>query len=321
MLKEQASNTLQLEKNVPLKNLNTWKVGGNAELVFRASSLESVIVLRKNYPNKKITSIGLGSNVLIRDQGINGIVLLSNPGMNNIEVITDKRKILDKLSLSNQIKDCLFPNILDTEYVIIRAESGVPSPKLAKYCQKNQLNGLSFLAGIPGTIGGALYMNAGAFGGETYTNVLAIESVDTKACVVNLLAKDLEVNYRHVKFPENIIITAGYFVLKKNVTGYDNSNEIKEYLRKRSISQPIGKFSCGSVFKNPKNNYAARLIEECKLKGYKIGGAEVSMKHANFILNTGDATASDIEELIYFVQNKVFQETGISLETELKILG
>lgn len=206
------------------------------------------------------------------------------------------------------------------EQGIIRVEAGVTCAKLAKFCAKQQFAKGGFFAGIPGTVGGALAMNAGAFGGETWTYVQKVETIDRYGRVRQRLPQDFQVGYREVKGPAGEWFVAGYFAFPPGDTA-QTQQDIKMLLRKRSDTQPIGEFSCGSVFRNPPGDYAARLIESCGLKGHQIGGARVSLKHANFIINEGSATAVDLEQLIDLVQSTVKQQTGITLVRECHILG
>ena len=285
--------------NAPLKKLNSWRVGGSAKQLFKPTSIEELSqFLPTLSDDDKPIWIGLGSNVLIADQGIDNTVILTLGGIAQLELQADN---------------------------IIRMEAGVTCAKAAKFCVQHDFIDGEFFAGIPGTIGGALAMNAGAFNGETWRYVIAVETIDKRGKVRVRQSSDYTVGYLHVAGPG---ITSGpcewfvaaYFKLPQG-DGKTTQKNIKSLLKKRGETQPIGLPSCGSVFKNPQGDYAARLIESCDLKGYQIGGAQVSLKHANFIINTGTATAADIADLIRAVQNKVAEVTQINLHTEVRFLG
>lgn len=284
----------ELKTDESLMKLNSWHVGGCADRTYRPKDLHDLsLFLQSLPPDEPLTWLGLGSNVLIRDGGIRGTVIFTQGLLDDISHIDDNT---------------------------VRVEAGVTCAKISKFCAKNGFAQGVFFAGIPGTMGGALAMNAGAFGGETWEVVTKAEVIDRHGMVTILPKSSFEIAYRHVaRTPDTWFVAAHLYFPHKN-TG-DTAQDIKQLLKKRSDSQPIGLPSCGSVFKNPKNEHAARLIEYCDLKGHKIGGAEVSPKHANFIINTGDATAKNIEDLIDFVQQTVLDKTGIKLEREVHILG
>ena len=201
----------------------------------------------------------------------------------------------------------------------VYAESGITSGKLARFCQKHDLEGADFLAGIPGTVGGALTMNAGAFGSETWNHVERLTMINRRGELVNRMASEFNVAYRKVsQFPDEWF-AAGYFRFTTKIAGQDSN--IRQLLQKRNASQPIGLPSCGSVFKNPPGQHAAQLIEAAGLKGHCLGGACVSEKHANFIISGEQTRAADIEALIGFIQQVVEEKFDVELETEVRILG
>ncbi|MGA2655797.1 MAG: UDP-N-acetylmuramate dehydrogenase, partial [Gammaproteobacteria bacterium] len=237
--------------------------------------------------------LGLGSNVLIRDAGINGTVILTQDGLNE----------------------------LTCEDNIVRAQAGVTCAKLAKFCAKHGLAEGSFFAGIPGTVGGALAMNAGAFGGETWTHVKAVEMINRQGEIKLRPREEFTVGYRHVSLPKDEWFVAAHFVFPKTNDSETEQEKIRLLLRERREKQPIGVLSCGSVFRNPPGNFAAKLIEQCGLKGLKMGDAMVSEKHANFIINIKNARAADIEALILHVQQVVHEQTGIELIPEVRTYG
>ncbi len=287
---------MRIEKNYSLKKLNTWRVGGCADLVCWPENLNDLKKFLSNLEqNTPVTFLGLGSNVLIRDGGIRGVVVITANLLKNIEFLDNN---------------------------IVRAEAGVPCPVFAKICSKNNLTNSEFFAGIPGTIGGALNMNAGAFGGETWNLVDKVEVINIRGETFIRNKNDFEIKYRHTKNLKEDAewFIAGYFKLE-NIKEHQDNNLIKDLLKKRSDSQPIGKFSCGSVFRNPPNNYSAKLIQDAGLKGVAIGGAQVSEKHANFIINDKTANAANIEDLIHYVKSKILDKFGVELISEVHILG
>lgn len=193
-------------------------------------------------------------------------------------------------------------------------------PKAARFCARRDLCGAEFLAGIPGTMGGALAMNAGAFGGETWEQVVAVETVDRHGGRHARSPAEYRIAYREVAGPADEWFVAANLRLAPG-DGHASQARIKEFLNRRAESQPIQQHSCGSVFRNPPGDHAGRLIEACGLKDAHVGGARVSAKHANFIVNTGTATAADIEQLIHRVMDTVEQTHGVRLIPEVRIVG
>jgi len=202
----------------------------------------------------------------------------------------------------------------------VRAEAGVASAKLARFSVQQGLRGAEFLAGVPGTVGGALAMNAGAFGGETWSVVTAVETMDHAGQMRTRLPSDYQIGYRSVQGPVGEWFIAGHFGLAPG-DEVEGQALIKSLLAKRGATQPTQWPNAGSVFRNPPGDFSARLIEHTGLKGFCIGGACVSELHANFIINTGDATAVDIESLIEAVRDKVYAAQGVKLEAEVRIIG
>ncbi|MFT3742338.1 MAG: UDP-N-acetylmuramate dehydrogenase [Gammaproteobacteria bacterium] len=284
----------QLSHNEPLGPYTSWHVGGRAKQFYKPADLADLAqFLAQLPPNEPMVWLGLGSNVLIRDGGIAGTVIMTQGG---IQALT----ALDPLT--------------------IRAEAGVTCAKLAKFCAKQQLVEAEFFAGIPGTVGGALAMNAGAYGGETWRHVQSVETIDRYGKIHSRSKADFHIAYREVKGPPDEWFVAGIFQFPTGDAESANQ-KIRTLLRQRSQTQPIGEFSCGSVFRNPPEGFVGQLIESCGLKGHKIGGAWVSTKHANFIINGGEATAADIENLILTVQATVKEKTGVSIMPECHFLG
>lgn len=280
--------------DVPMRDYNTWNVGGNAECLFKPADLADLCAFMRSIEhNIDITWLGLGSNVLIRDGGIDGVVIVTQGCLNEFKFL---------------------------ENHVVLAEAGVACAKFARQTNKKGLTGLEFMAGIPGTVGGALAMNAGAHGGATWNKVVKVDVINRRGDVITKNVDQFEFGYRSLhKHEEEWFVTA-YFQLDPISAG-DNVISIKELMKRRSDSQPIGKKNCGSVFMNPPGEYAAKLIEECGLKGYSIGGASVSEKHTNFIINENDACAEDIEQLITTVIERVAIKFNVYLQPEVKILG
>lgn len=284
----------ELLLDYPLARHTSWRVGGNAARCYRPKNLQDLANFLKQLPsNEPLTWLGLGSNVLIRDGGIDGTVILTVNRLNQLTLVGKQQ---------------------------VRAEAGVTCAKLAKFCVAHGFEEGAFFAGIPGTVGGALAMNAGAFGGETWAHVDRVETMDHFGDIHTRLPFDFEVGYRHVVVPEREYFVSGYFSFEPGDLLQTKEN-VSALLKKRNETQPIGSYSCGSVFRNPEGNFAARLVEAVGLKGYTVGEAQVSDKHANFILNTGKASAADIERLIYYVAEQVRQKHGIELIPEVRILG
>ncbi|TRW91435.1 UDP-N-acetylmuramate dehydrogenase [Candidatus Methylobacter oryzae] len=284
----------RLLKHERLAKYTSWRVGGPADRLYIPENRQDLIEFIRALPEAEpVFWMGLGSNLLIRDGGIRGTVI-------------NTKGRLKEMSLSDD----------GSVYV----EAGVPCAHVARFCGERGLVGAEFLAGIPGTMGGALKMNAGAFGGETWPIVNSVEMLDASGNVTRRKPEDFTIGYRSVKGYENEWFLACRLTLPKGDT-VASQQKIKGLLEKRSATQPTNQPSCGSVFKNPQGDYAARLIEQTGLKGYAIGGACVSEKHANFIVNTGNATAADIEALIYYVQERVEQQQGVVLQTEVCMVG
>lgn len=278
----------------PLASYTSWHVGGKAKQFYKPLNVTDLgAFLHSLPPEEPILWLGLGSNVLIRDGGFPGTVIYTQGKIQQLEMLDD---------------------------VTVRAEAGVTCAKLAKMCARHSLDGGAFFAGIPGTVGGALAMNAGAFGGVTWDHVIAVETIDRQGVIRRREPSDFRVHYREVERLQGEWFVAGYFRFEKG-QGNSANLAIKDLLRKRAETQPIGEFSCGSVFRNPPQNHAARLIESSGLKGKKIGGAWVSQKHANFIINGGDASAKDIENLITTVKEVVAKDHAIQLIPECHIIG
>jgi UDP-N-acetylmuramate dehydrogenase len=272
----------------------SWHVGGPAEVYFNPKDRDELTsFLRKLDAHVPVYWVGLGSNLLVRDGGLDGVVISTHG-------------TLDRLERQSE--------------TIVYAEAGVACARIAKQCIKWGLGPAEFFAGIPGTMGGALAMNAGAFGGETWNHVLEVETIDRHGRQHTRQASEYEATYRHVESP---VADEWFLACRLSFEHKPGQNEaqIRELLAKRKATQPIGEWSGGSTFTNPPKDHAARLIEVSGLKGFRIGDASVSEKHANFIINHGSAKASDIEELITHVQATVETKHGVRLNPEVRIVG
>lgn len=286
----------ELRLNQPLADYTTWRVGGNAKAIYKPASAADLSVFLSRLPeNEPLLWLGLGSNSLIRDTGFSGTVILTQGSLDGLAILGDG---------------------------LVRVESGVSCAKMARFCARNSLQGGEFWAGIPGTMGGALRMNAGCYNGETWGSVIEVETITRRGELRTRQPSEFEISYRHVLGlqQDEWFVSATCQLQSGDKEG--SLEIIKELLARRAATQPTGEFNCGSVFRNPPHGYAAQLIESCGLKGTRIGGAVVSEKHANFIINeAGQATARDIELLIQLVQKKVNQQTGIELQREVHIIG
>ena len=283
----------------PMSKHTSWRVGGAADNIYFPADLRDLtIFLQSCKNNNPVYFTGLGSNLLIRDGGIRGTVVITSPALRG-------------LHLDSQMST-----------IEIYAEAGITSPKLAKFSAQHGLEGLEFLAGVPGTVGGALAMNAGCYGHDTWGRVARVKTVNKKGDLFIREPNDFVVGYRSVITKSNVdeFFVAGWFLAEKGDQKIAK-NKIKNLLRERARTQPTQQPNAGSVFRNPPGDYAARLIEKSGLKGFNVGGALVSQKHANFFVNTGDATAHDFESLIKYVRDTVLKNSGIKLEPEIIILG
>ena len=283
---------LPLLENISLAPFTTWHIGGPAQYFFKPTSIEQLqIVIRALPLDMPKLFLGLGSNVLIRDGGVKGLVIYTRG-------LVEHRMESDGLY----------------------AEVGIASAKIAKLFAKAQWLGGSFLAGIPGSLGGALVMNAGAFGGETWSLVQKVLVLEDDGSLSIRDATDFQAGYRSIVGPKGLGFVGAWL---KGIVGESKQaeREMADCLLRRKQTQPIGTLNAGSVFKNPPGDYAARLIEASGLKGSWQGDAQISEKHANFIVNHGRAKSEDVECLVRRVQETVQARFGVQLETEFKILG
>jgi UDP-N-acetylmuramate dehydrogenase len=284
----------RVRREEPLSRHTSWHVGGPAEVLFNPRDRAELASFLRSLPDEvPITWIGLGSNLLVRDGGIRGIVI-------------SMHGTLDALARLSE--------------TVVRAEAGVACARIARQCIKWGLGPAEFFAGIPGTLGGALAMNAGAFGGETWTHVVSLETIDRHGRTPQRAAAEYRVSYRQVVPP----VPGEWFIaadLSFEHRPGAHEREVRTLLERRKATQPIGEWSCGSVFTNPPGDHAARLIEAAGLKGLRFGDASVSQKHANFIINHGQARSADIERLIAHVRETVARTHGVTLNPEVRIIG
>ena len=278
----------------PMSRHTSWRVGGRADYFYTPADKADLVRLLAQLPgDMPIYWVGLGSNLLVRDGGVAGIVLRTSKGLSAMNFPAPNR---------------------------IYAEAGVSCAKVARAAVDHGLTGAEFLAGVPGSFGGAVAMNAGAFGGETWELVEQIECVRRDGQCSTFQASEITFGYRRVDLPENCWLLSARLAL--NPAGDDHGRRrIRSLLEKRSASQPIQSANAGSVFRNPHGGHAAKLLEQAGLKGRRIGGAVVSETHANFILNRGDASANDIEQLIDVARCEVKRQTGVELIPEVRLIG
>lgn len=289
---------LKIEHQVSLANFTTLHIGGPAEWLAEPKNIPELKLLLNSANNKEIPCriIGAGSNLLINDSELKG------------------------LSLSTRK---LHGSSIDPNTGIIRALSGEPLPKLARRAANAGLHGLEWAIGIPGTVGGAVVMNAGAQGGSIAETIISAEVMSLKGGhEFNLKNKELNFSYRNSRLQqENLIVLSACFQLEPGGSKQEINRVTNENLNKRTSSQPYHLHSCGSVFRNPEPLKAGKLIDSLGLKGKRIGGAEISTMHANFIINNSNATAADVKELIFLIQKTVLEKYGVLLHPEVKELG
>ena len=290
----QAEAQSQLLKNESLARYTSWRVGGLADRVFIAENVgELQAFLQTLDAAEPVEFIGLGSNLLVRDGGVRGTVVVMHQALSELRV--------------------------DGQYIY--AEAGVTCGKVARFSASESKQGAEFLAGIPGTVGGALAMNAGCYGSETWNIVHQVLTINRHGQTHVRNESEFIPSYRHVEMPmPDEWFLGAWFKLELGNTEI-SQQKIKQLLATRLASQPLNLPSAGSTFRNPHGDFAARLIEASGLKGYQIGGARVSPKHANFIVNVGECTALDIELLIRHIKDVVLEKQGVALQQEVKVIG
>lgn len=279
----------------------SWRAGGKVRRSYAPADLADLALFLHELPaDEPVLMVGLGSNLLVRDGGLEGTVIFTHWALRETQV-----------------------RRLDDGTGEIVAQAGVASPKVARLAALHDLAGAEFLAGIPGTIGGALAMNAGCYGGETWELVTQVQTIDRKGALHVRVPQEFAIGYRSVErtdgSSEEWFVSATLHLSPGD--GARSRARIKALLSQRIATQPLGTPNAGSVFRNPPGDHAARLIEACGLKGTRIGGAAISEKHANFIVNTGGATAADIEALMEAAQHAVRERFGITLEREVRLIG
>jgi UDP-N-acetylmuramate dehydrogenase len=285
----------EMLRDEPMSRHVSWRAGGVAQHLYRPADLADFQqFLRLTPAAEPLLAVGLGSNLLVRDGGYRGTVVQM------VGALTELRM----------------------EGNVIYVQAGVPGAKLARFAATNNLCGAEFFVGIPGTLGGMLAMNAGCYGGETWQKVQRVQVLTRSGELLERTPQEYDIGYRHVRLRKE---SEEFFVgawLKLETGDVEKARQdIKVLMEKRSASQPLQQPNAGSVFRNPEGGHAAKLIEGCGLKGKTIGGAQVSEKHANFIVNIGGATAGDIENLIEKVRATVLQQTAIELHPEVRIVG
>ena len=277
----------------PMAKHTSWRVGGPADIYFQPRAMDDLVrFLGDLDAATPLTWVGLGSNLLVRDGGIRGAVI-------------NTQRVFNRLERDNESR--------------VYVGSGIACTQLARRVSAWGLGPAAFFAGIPGTVGGALTMNAGAFGGETWDRVIAVTVIDRTGHLQRREKNEFDIGYRHVAVHADEWFTEAVFAFEP--VGPDDAAEMAELMARRKASQPLGLPSCGSVFRNPPDDHAARLIEASGLKGHRCGGAVVSTKHANFIINEDNASAADIEHLIEHVRVTVERDHGVTLVHEVRMVG
>lgn len=298
--------------DVPMAKHVSWRAGGRADRIYIPADLEDFAAFVQATPaSEPLLVVGLGSNLLVRDGGFRGTVVLLHGVLSTVD---------------------LQPEADGGTATRVRFDAGVACPKVARFAAMHGLECAEFLAGIPGTMGGALAMNAGCYGSQTWDRVMVATMLTREGRLVECTSGDFDLGYRHVELRQpaaggtsHVLGQDAWFVgatLQLDAGDAVRSRaRIKDLLSRRIATQPLQQPNAGSVFRNPPGDHAARLIESCGLKGLSIGGAEVSLKHANFIVNRGGATASDIEALVEAVRQRVLQQAGVDLVPEVRIVG
>ena len=282
-----------LRSDEPMSRHASLRVGGPARWYFVPDSIDDLqSFLRELDADVPVFWFGVGSNLLVRDGGLPGVVIAATKILRDLERV---------------------------DHYVVRAGAGLPCTQLARQCIRWGIGPSEFFAGIPGTVGGALAMNAGAHGSETWERVESVRTIDRNGEIHERAPAEYTVGYRHVSGPANEWFLEATMRFESGVSA--SSETLNAMLDRRKRTQPLGLPSCGSVFRNPEGDHAARLIEASGLKGFTIGGAEISEKHANFIINRGDATASDVEALINHIQQTVYEKHGVRLLHEVRIVG
>ncbi len=286
----------QYKKDVMMKDYTTFRIGGKCKFLFEPRTAAQIQIITKFLNDEKVPFhiIGNGSNLLVSDDGIDGVVVYMGPNFANA-------------------------SMLDTGLLYCRA--GTPLSRVVQFAYENSLTGMEFAYGIPGTIGGAVYMNAGAYGGEMKDIILTCDHIDKDGNDGTLTNYQAKFGYRHSEYCDNGFCITGVSLSLKPGKKEKIKAAMDDYINRRKTKQPLEFPSAGSTFKRPEGNYASALVDQCGLKGLTVGGAQVSEKHAGFIINKGGATAKDVLELVDKVQKIVLEQTGYKLECEIKYLS
>lgn len=285
-----------IKENEPMKYHTSFKIGGNAQLLISVNTYEGLKELLKlcKSENVPVFILGKGSNILVSDKGIEGVVIKLDGVFKNISLVDDDE---------------------------IFCGAGVSLAKLCNFAYENSLSGLEFAWGIPGSAGGAAFMNAGAYGGNMSDVLVSCTHIDSDFNQGTFTKKELSLSYRHSIYSENNYIVTGLLLKLQKDSQVEIRNRMDDYMKRRKDKQPLDYPSAGSVFKRPEGYFAGTLIEQSGLKGYSIGGAKVSEKHAGFIINTGNASCNDVLNLVEYIQNTVKEKHGVSLECEIRLVG
>lgn len=283
-------------ENAPMKDYTTFRIGGPADFLILPSSMEEIRDILKLFAHYEIpyTILGNGSNVLVRDKGVRGAILKFDEPFSKIELI-------DKIR--------------------IKAGAGASLKDVSEFAANNGLTGLEFAIGIPGSIGGAIFMNAGAYGGEMKNITVKVSSVSPDGDFCEFMQNELDLSYRHSIFQTNNHAIAEVELRLSEGDGETIRIKMQDLTKRREEKQPLEMPSAGSTFKRPTGYFAGTLIDETGLKGLRVGGAQVSEKHAGFVVNTGNATADDVMGLIEEVKRRVFEAHGVKLYPEVRIIG
>jgi len=288
-------NDCSVTLDAPMSKYTSFKIGGPAKVLIEPNSVDSLSEILKACfkENVKPIVLGNGSNVIVKDEGINGVVIMMGSAFSKIEYCGNN---------------------------MVKAQAGANLATLCKFALEYNLTGLEFAYGIPGTVGGAAFMNAGAYGGEMKDVVMVVNHMNLKGERGSFQGSQLDFSYRHSAYVNSdLIITSVIFYLDtENPEGI--KNKMEDFLRRRKAKQPLEYPSAGSTFKRPEGFFAGALIEECGLKGYSVGGAAVSEKHAGFVINKDNATAKDVLDLIDHIQKTVNDSKGVLLEPEVRII-
>jgi UDP-N-acetylmuramate dehydrogenase len=300
-------------ENADLSKTNWFRVGGAAQVLFKPADLEDLQDFLRNKPDCAVTVLGVGSNIIVRDGGIDGVVIKLGREFANVTIVQSPLRLAPSMGL---------PADNSQSALIVESGAAALDVNVALFTADNGIAGLEFLSGIPGTIGGAIAMNGGAYGAETKDVLIKAQALDLEGNLHEFTNEELKFTYRKCGALLNkpLIFTKAWFQGKSGKPDeiHARINEIKTA---REESQPIRSRTGGSTYKNPEGHKAWQLIDRAGLRGFSIGGAQVSEKHCNFFLNTGTATAKDLEDLILHVQATVLAKTGIKLEPEIKIIG